>query len=68
MREEGIIKSFNSERSIGTISRSGSRDVAITIRSLAMVSDVTLEEGKRVSFTIVAGPKGPEARDIETIS
>lgn len=64
---EGIVKWFNSEKGFGFIAREGAEDVFVHYSAIQSNGFRTLEEGQRVSFEIVQGPKGAQAANVVTL-
>lgn len=63
----GIVKWFNSEKGFGFITVDGGNDVFAHFSAIQVDGYKTLEEGQRVSFDIVDGPKGPQAANITVL-
>ncbi len=61
---EGTVKWFNSEKGFGFIEREGAEDVFVHYTAIQSNGFRTLEEGQRVSFDIVQGPKGAQAANV----
>jgi cold shock protein len=61
---EGIVKWFNSEKGFGFIAVEGGDDVFVHFSAIQGDGYKTLEEGQRVTFDIVQGPKGPQAANV----
>lgn len=61
---EGIVKWFNAEKGFGFIAREGAEDVFVHYSAIQSNGFRTLEEGQRVSFDIVQGPKGAQAANV----
>ena len=64
MREQGTVKWFNSEKGYGFISRPSGEDVFVHHSALRTAGSRSLNEGDRVEFEIVKGPKGFQAKDV----
>jgi len=64
MSEQGIVKWFNNAKGYGFIARDGEVDVFVHHSAIQMEGFRTLNEGDRVSFEVVDGPKGLQARDV----
>lgn len=62
--QEGIVKWFNSEKGFGFIQVDGGDDVFVHFSAIQGNGFKTLDEGQRVSFDIVEGPKGPQAANV----
>ncbi len=60
----GIVKWFNSEKGFGFITTDAGQDVFAHFSAIQRDGFKTLEEGQKVSFDIVDGPKGPQAANI----
>ena len=67
MAEQGVVKWFNETKGYGFISRESGSDVFVFHTSLAR-GVRTLQEGDLVSFDVVVGPKGAEAKNVVKIS
>lgn len=55
--QEGTVKWFNSEKGFGFIEVEGGEDVFVHFSAIQGDGYKTLEEGQRVTFDIVQGPK-----------
>jgi len=62
--ETGTVKWFNSTKGFGFIERDNGEDVFVHYTSLKDEGYRTLDEGQKVSFTVVKGSKGPQAQDV----
>ena len=65
--ETGIVKWFNGSKGFGFISREEGEDVFVHYRSIEGEGFKTLEEGDKVQFNIVEGPKGLQAANVSKI-
>jgi len=66
-RQIGVVKFFNSKKGFGFISLitdAGKRDIFVHVSNLAPSCNGCLDEGQQVSFLVVKGKKGFEAKDI----
>jgi CspA family cold shock protein len=63
-RIEGTVKWFNSGKGYGFIAREGGEDVFVHYSSIQGDGFRNLEEGQRVEFNIVQGPKGLQAASV----
>lgn len=58
---EGTVKWFNSSKGFGFIAQDNGKDVFVHYSAIQSQGYKSLEEGARVRFEIVEGPKGPAA-------
>lgn len=63
----GTVKWFNGEKGFGFITGEDGNDVFAHFSQINSDGYKTLEEGQKVSFTVVDGPKGPQAESIEKL-
>lgn len=64
MSEVGTVKWWNDAKGYGFIVRERGADVFVHHASLIMEGFRTLSEGQRVSFEVVEGPKGLQAKNV----
>jgi CspA family cold shock protein len=63
-RISGTVKWFNNAKGFGFISHTDGRDVFVHFRSIRGEGYRTLDEGQRVEFNLMDGPKGLQAEDL----
>ena len=61
---EGTVKWFNDAKGFGFIEQDGGSDVFVHHSAIQAEGFKSLNEGDRVSFEIVDGPKGPSAANV----
>lgn len=66
MAEQGTVKWFNETKGYGFLVRERGADVFVHYKSIVGVPQV-LTEGERVSFDVVEGPKGLQAKNVVKI-
>jgi CspA family cold shock protein len=60
----GTVKWFNGEKGFGFITGEDGNDVFAHFSQIQKEGYKTLEEGQKVSYEVVKGPKGPQAENI----
>lgn len=60
----GTVKWFNSEKGFGFITMEGAKDVFVHYSSIQSDGFKTLEEGTKVSFDVVKGNQGDQAKNV----
>jgi len=60
----GTVKWFSAEKGYGFITMDNGRDVFVHYTAIQEDGFRTLEEGQRVEFEIVEGPRGPQAANV----
>lgn len=63
----GTVKWFNGEKGFGFITGEDGNDVFAHFSQINSDGYKSLEEGQKVSFDVVKGPKGPQAENITII-
>ncbi|HCZ07474.1 MAG: cold shock protein [Thermotogota bacterium] len=63
----GTVKWFNPKKGYGFITKEDGTDVFVHHTAINMQGFRTLEEGQKVEFDIVEGPKGPQASNVTVI-
>jgi CspA family cold shock protein len=61
---EGTVKWFNDSKGFGFIEKDGGGDVFVHHTAINADGFKSLQEGARVSFEVVDGPKGPAAENV----
>ena len=61
---EGTVKWFNDSKGFGFIEQDGGSDVFVHHTAINSDGFKSLQEGARVSFEVVDGPKGPAAENV----
>lgn len=64
MTEQGTVKWFNNEKGYGFITRENGPDVFVHHTAIVSEGYRSLNEGDRVSFEVVQGQKGLQARSV----
>jgi len=64
MTEQGTVKWFNNKKGFGFISRESGPDVFVHHTAILAEGYRSLNEGDRVSFEVVEGQKGLQARNV----
>jgi CspA family cold shock protein len=61
---KGTVKWFNESKGFGFIEQEAGKDVFVHYSAIAGSGFKTLNEGDKVQFEIVDGPKGPAAANV----
>ena len=67
-RERGSVKWFNNVKGYGFIEREQGGDVFVHYTAIKANGYRSLNEGQAVEFTVVDGPKGPQAQDVTAVA
>ena len=65
MKEQGTVKWFKSEKGFGFIEREAGDDVFVHFSAIQGDGYRSLEDGQKVSFDVIKGPKGLQAENVE---
>ncbi len=63
-RVVGVVKWFNTSKGFGFLQQPDGPDVFVHYSAIKDTGFRNLEEGQRVEFSIVEGPKGLQAADV----
>jgi CspA family cold shock protein len=66
-RETGTVKWFNASKGYGFIERAGEDDVFVHYSSIQGFGFKSLEDGQKVEFDVVEGPKGLQADNVRPL-
>ena len=61
---QGMVKWFNSQKGYGFITQDDGQDVFVHYSAISGDGFRSLEEGQRVTFDVVKGPKGLQASNV----
>jgi CspA family cold shock protein len=67
LKEQGTVKWFNATKGYGFITRSGGDDVFVHYSAIESEGYKTLNEGQKVEFTLIQGPKGLAASNVMAV-
>ncbi len=67
MRVTGTVKWFNPQKGFGFIQQAGGKDIFVHYSAIMDDGFKTLEEGQKVEFDIVDGPKGEQASNVTKV-
>jgi len=62
--KEGTVKWFNASKGFGFIEQDDGNDVFVHFSAIKSDGFKSLDEGARVQFDVVEGPKGPAAENV----
>lgn len=64
----GTVKWFNPEKGFGFITQEGGEDVFVHFKAIVGDGFKSLDEGQKVQFDVVKGPKGLQAANVTKTS
>lgn len=64
---EGVVKWFSNEKGYGFISRPDGDDVFVHFSAIEGEGYRSLQEGQKVEFEVVDGPKGKQAANVRAV-
>ena len=64
---EGQVKWFNEKKGFGFIQQEGGKDLFVHFSAIQGDGFKTLTEGQKVRFEVEDSPKGPKAKNVQTI-
>ena len=64
---EGTVKWFNDSKGFGFIEQEDGNDLFVHFSAIKGDGFKSIQEGARVSFDVVDGPKGPAADNVEML-
>ena len=66
-RQNGTVKWFNDAKGFGFITPESGEDVFVHFRAIQGKGFKTLQEGQKVTFEVVKGPKGLQADAVQLL-
>ena len=67
-RQTGTVKWFNGTKGYGFIEQDSGGDIFVHYSAIVGEGYRNLEEGQRVEFSVVEGPKGPQAQEVVALN
>ncbi|MCR4926887.1 MAG: cold-shock protein [Lachnospiraceae bacterium] len=61
---KGTVKWFNAQKGYGFITDENGSDIFVHFSGLQMDGYKTIDEGQKVEFEVIDGPKGPQAVNV----
>jgi CspA family cold shock protein len=65
--EQGTVKWFNDAKGFGFITRQSGEDVFVHFSAIQSKGFRSLQEGQSVQFSVVRGPKGLQAENVQLL-
>ena len=65
--EEGTVKWFNDSKGFGFIERESGGDLFVHFSAIQGEGFKSIQEGDKVQFEVVDGPKGPAADNVSVV-
>jgi len=65
--DTGTVKWFNNAKGFGFIEREEGPDVFVHYSAIESAGYRSLEDGQKVEFEVVEGPKGLQANNVKTV-
>ena len=66
--EQGTVKWFNNAKGFGFIARQNGEDIFVHHTAIQASGFRTLQEGQQVEFSVVKGPKGFQAENVQSVN
>ncbi|HET7845094.1 MAG TPA: cold-shock protein [Xanthomonadales bacterium] len=66
-RKTGTVKWFNDAKGFGFITQEAGEDLFVHFRAIQGTGFKSLQEGQKVSFQVVKGPKGLQADQVQVL-
>ncbi len=63
----GTVKWFDAKKGFGFITGEDGQDVFVHYSKINKSNFKTLEEGEKVTYNVVEGPKGPQAEEVTPV-
>jgi len=63
----GTVKWFDAKKGFGFITGEDGQDVFVHYSKINKPNFKTLEEGEKVTYNVVEGPKGPQAEEVTPV-
>jgi CspA family cold shock protein len=66
-RKTGTVKWFNDAKGFGFITQEAGEDLFVHFRAIQGTGFKSLQEGQKVTFQVVKGPKGLQADQVQVL-